>query len=151
MSEPTDLRKVRGTAKGQVTCLKQSILRMKGKSLTDYDSVVLDRYIIQASRASQNFLESHTVLSHVDPSLDEAQVHEEEEEHQEVMDAVRKSASYIQTCIKARTIGNRLNDNMQDLKENLVGGYTAGMASKYTNIEAEFQDFRNQVAKGWHS
>lgn len=146
-SEPSVLRRVRGNAKGQVTRATQSATRMRAKSLKDYDTDTLDRYIAQATKADRAFTDAHQALYQADTSIDEDQYQDEEEEHQVAMDAFKKTSTIIKACIRAKALGDRLQISLQDLHGNLSAGYAPGMAPQYTAIQKELDMFRDAITQ----
>lgn len=144
----SELRRQRGSAKGQVTRMKQAILKMKGKPLPEYDLTTLERYESLTLKANQTFLDCHAKVCEVDKVTEQAKLDDEAEENEQTMDVIRQAREFITTCISARSIGKSLMIQLQDIKCILEADkYMADMAPQYTKVEEELQKFRELMAQ----
>lgn len=146
-SDISELRRLRGVEKGRITNIRQAVLKLKGKTLAEYDNATLDRYNEKIPVIEASFMKHHTRLCEVDTTTEQSKHDADMEEMHSAVGDIKQMDRYMRTCESARSLGQKLVVNLQDLNSDLeVDGYTGDMNSQYLILESDVLKFRNLIA-----
>lgn len=144
-SDPTRLR---GSAKGQITRVKLALESMQKMLPEDLDVASIDKQMEIANRAdtafrryNQELIDQHEEDDSEDnPAL--IQCDAELLAHAKAMQHVINLTKTLRACEQASTQGLNLVLALEDLVATSGLGYTASMATQYSDAEADLKAFR---------